>query len=431
VIFAASIAVRKASQPCKIQTMAGNGEVRIKRELEEDPLSLEISIPVAPKTIRKDDAGTSGPIIPAIRVKPAIQITSNQVVIAPKPNHVVAIAPKPAVKAPDFSMLNKPPPIPFYLPKSAALVPRNISIDNVNDPPEIALKRLEKEATTLKEEVAALKWLAKRKEQEWNNIIELLKKKEETWLKVKRQAELAATDKAFQKFSTVIPNAGMAMGPLSNAVTGTSTASSGGSFSSPVMPDPPPPIQIFRSTASNKTSVSSSAPVITLASAAGTGNQPRKVLRPVSQPLTPQAIQQLQSQGLLKSGGMTADGKRIIIMKKPVTGTTMTQKIQSVSSGNTPTTFVMAARTASTSTVTKVVMANSSSAMPISATGQKKNPTCQECKTKPSKFECAGCSKMWYCSKDCQEKNWPKHEKECGLTKSTVVKQEIIDEFTD
>lgn len=408
--------------------MAGNGEVRIKRELEEDPLSLEISIPVAPKTIRKDEAGSSGPIIPAIRVKPAtqIQITSNQVTIAPKPSPVVAIAPKPAVKAPDFSMLNKPPPIPFYLPKSAALVPRNISIDNVNDPPEIALKRLEKEATTLKEEVAALKWLAKRKEQEWNNIIELLKKKEETWLKVKRQAELAATDKAFQKFSTVIPNAGAMVGPLS---TVTSTASSGGSFSSPVMPDPPPPIQIFRSTASNKTSVSTSAPVITLASA--TGNQPRKVLRPVSQPYTPQMIQQLQSQGLLKSGGLTADGKRIIVVKKSATGTPLIQKIQSVSSGNTPTTIVMAARTASTSTVTKVVMANSSSATPISATGQKKNPTCQECKTKPSKFECAGCSKMWYCSKECQEKNWPKHEKECGLTKSTVVKQEIIDEFTD
>ena len=105
-------------------------------------------------------------------MKPATQIISNQVAIAPKPNQVpIAIAPKPAVKAPDFSMLNKPPPIPFYLPKSAALVPRNISIDNVNDPPEIALKRLEKEATTLKEEVAALKWLAKRKEQEWNNIM--------------------------------------------------------------------------------------------------------------------------------------------------------------------------------------------------------------------------------------------------------------------
>ena len=144
-----------------------------------------LAIPVAPKTIRKDDAGSSAIAkiaIPAIRVKPSTQITSKQVInIAPKP-----IAPKPAVseKPPDFSMLNKPPPIPFYLPKSAALVPRNISIDNVNDPPEIALKRLEKEATTLKEEVAALKWLAKRKEQEWNNIIELLKKKEETWLKV-------------------------------------------------------------------------------------------------------------------------------------------------------------------------------------------------------------------------------------------------------
>merc|ERR1712195_104702 len=97
------------------------------------------------------------------------------------------------------------------------------------------------------------------------------------------------------------------------------------------MPDPPPPIQIFRSTASNKTGVSSSAPVIGQISV-GTGNQPRKVLRPVSQPLTPQTIQQLQSQGLLKSGGLTADGKRIIVVKKSATGTTLIPKIQSVSS---------------------------------------------------------------------------------------------------
>jgi hypothetical protein len=103
-------------------------------------------------------------------------------------------------KPPDYFMLNKPPPIPFNLPKGASLTSRP-TIDDSDEYPEIALKKLETEARTLKEEVGALKWLAKRKEQEWNSIIGLLKKKEETWLKVKRQAELAMTDngQGFQK----------------------------------------------------------------------------------------------------------------------------------------------------------------------------------------------------------------------------------------
>ena len=41
----------------------------------------------------------------------------------------------------------------------------------MNDTPHIALSKLENEAKTLKEEVAALKWLAKRKEQEWNRYV--------------------------------------------------------------------------------------------------------------------------------------------------------------------------------------------------------------------------------------------------------------------
>ena len=68
-------------------------------------------------------------------------------------------------------MLNKPAPIPFNLPKEASLVPRNVNDDPMNDTPHVALSKLENEAKTLKEEVAALKWLAKRKEQEWNRYV--------------------------------------------------------------------------------------------------------------------------------------------------------------------------------------------------------------------------------------------------------------------
>ena len=71
-------------------------------------------------------------------------------------------------KGPDLYMLNKPAPIPFNLPKEASLAPRVVRDDPMNDPPHVALSKLEGEARALKEEVAALKWLAKRKEQEWN-----------------------------------------------------------------------------------------------------------------------------------------------------------------------------------------------------------------------------------------------------------------------
>ena len=77
--------------------------------------------------------------------------------------------PKP--KTPDLYMLNKPAPIPFNLPKEASLVSRNVNDDPMNDTPHVALSKLESEAKTLKEEVAALKWLAKRKEQEWNRYV--------------------------------------------------------------------------------------------------------------------------------------------------------------------------------------------------------------------------------------------------------------------
>ena len=46
---------------------------------------------------------------------------------------------------------------------------------------------------------------------------------------------------------------------------------------------------------------------------------------PVSQPLTAETLQALSSQGLVKSGGMTADGKRIIVVKKSATGIFSTQ----------------------------------------------------------------------------------------------------------
>ena len=347
------------------------------------------------QSLRKDKAGN--PV--QIRVKTSIQ--QQQV------TKVIPIAPKPSItvkvpnREPDFSLLNKPPPIPFFLPKSAANAPRQVSTDPMTEPPDIAIKKLENEATTLKEEVAALKWLAKRKEQEWNSIIELLKKKEETWLKVKRQAELASSDKGFQKLKATLPGSTLGSGTAPQV-----------NFSSPAMPEPPPPVQIMRSstTSSAVTTVTTNkvaANIVNLPSS-GTNPQARKVLVPVSQPLTQQTIQALSAQGLLKSGGVTPDGKRIIVVKKAAGGGTPNIVIPGATSGG----------------ITKVV---TTSNKPVVSVMTKKNPLCVECQVKTSKFECAGCSKTWYCSKECQEKNWPTHEKKCGIG-NTVVKQEVVDD---
>jgi len=53
---------------------------------------------------------------------------------------------------------------------------------------------LENEIKLLKEEVKALHWLARRKEQEWDNVVRLLKQKEERLLRSERQYSLGKSE---------------------------------------------------------------------------------------------------------------------------------------------------------------------------------------------------------------------------------------------
>ena len=53
---------------------------------------------------------------------------------------------------------------------------------------------LESDIKLLREEIRALHWLARRKEQEWDNVIRLLKQKEERLLRSERQYSLGSTD---------------------------------------------------------------------------------------------------------------------------------------------------------------------------------------------------------------------------------------------
>ena len=92
------------------------------------------------------------------------------------------------------------------------------------------------------------------------------------------------------------------------------------------MPSPPPPITVVRPPANagsvkivSKMLAPNASKVVNAASGgviSNPGGGPKKMLIPVSQPLTAENLEALRSQGLVKSGGMTADGKRIIIVKK-------------------------------------------------------------------------------------------------------------------
>ena len=122
----------------------------------------------APKVIKLDNVGIAS--TSSIRFTPIAPKLPTCGIVPPPPLRIKELPPKP--KGPDIYMLSKPAPIPFNLPKEASLIPRNVKEDPMNDPPQVALNKLEGEARNLKEEVAALKWLAKRKEQEWNRYEE-------------------------------------------------------------------------------------------------------------------------------------------------------------------------------------------------------------------------------------------------------------------
>ena len=327
-------------------------------------------------------------------------------------------------------MLNKPPPIPFNLPRGATLAPMP-KRSELADTPEAALKELEKEATALKEEVSALKWLAKRKEQEWNSIVGLLKKKEETWLKVKRQAELAMTDggQSFDKLKSNLASYKDSVFELNAPAP-------------PTVPPLKPPAKTLQIPPNFRPVV----PAQAIAPKATPG-QPRKILVPSSQALTPEAIKALTSQGMIQSTGVTPDGKRIIVVKKgslpgtplQIAGAGQQKPKTIIQLPKNPTPGVpmrivtnkgpaiitpLPAQGSTTGTASKTTNGGNATKATSGASGGSSKPSkglCMCCKEKPSKFECAGCYKMWYCSRECQEKDWDDHADNCGKTPAAAT----------
>ena len=142
---------------------------------------------------------------------------------------------------------------------------------------------------------------------------------------------------------------------------------------------------------------------------------------------------------MVKKSGLPSAGGQIQVSGAPIQvgGTAGQIKIlpknhaASLNSSSVKVTPIMVNKPVSTVQVnaTKVVnTAPRTLVTPVTAatavTASKAIKFCAQCKTKPSKFECGGCSKIWYCSRECQELNWDSHENECGVTD---VKKEIVE----
>jgi len=236
------------------------------------------------------------------------------------------------------------------------------------------------EIFSLEKEIRALQWLARRKEQEWDQAVRLLKQKEEKLMKAQRNKVMIQTEAEHLLTKYRQPNTAVVLNP---------------------------PMQ----------------PVIV--------PQQQVLILPTNQPVTPTSrLIQPKPASLVSKPVITSPGPTTIIrnskspspaaVQRPATSTVPTQPDRpssntSASSGvdNTETKF---------STVLEKASKNLQKASGVSTAAgnagkkeEKKNtPVCQGCGKKKSEFVCAGCSNRWYCSRECQVEDWDEHADDCS-----------------
>jgi len=234
----------------------------------------------------------------------------------------------------------------------------------------------------LEKEIRALQWLARRKEQEWDQAVRLLKQKEEKLMKAQRNKVMIQTEaenlltKYRQPSTTVVLN-------------------------------------------------SSIQPVIV--------PQQQVLILPANQPVTPTSrLIQPKPTTLVSKPAITSPSPTTTTIirntkspspaaPKPTTTTVATQPDRQIVNTNVTTTVE------NTETKFSSVLEKASKNLQKASTGsatsgntgkkddQKKNtPVCQGCGKKKSEFVCAGCSNRWYCSRECQVEDWDEHADDCS-----------------
>ena len=266
-----------------------------------------------------------------------------------------------------------------------------------SEPTTSNVAEIQSEADQLETEISGLKWLARRKEQEWDQILRMLKQKEERLMRVQRANTLAKEEaeraaKIIASLASPAPEAvgrqNVVMAPSGSIKNGQqiqfgdkrAILISTGNINQLIQNQPS---LLLSNQVTSKPAVTVSAITTTM------------------QTLTtkPKVVQAAQRRHVAT---IHIPRSQNGIIPKPSLSGAPGPKIVSVISQ------------ASEKSKPVVVAAVESDGVLDSDANGGKSSICQSCHVKPSEFVCAGCNQRWYCSRECQIKNWDEHQTACG-----------------
>lgn len=246
----------------------------------------------------------------------------------------------------------------------------------------------EADITSLDKEIRALQWLARRKEQEWDQVIRLLKQKEERLLRAQRCRIMIQTEAEhlLSKYQTplpALPNSPVVI-PQQQVLILPATATTR-------LIRPKPPMTVTAPIMTKKPT--STASIVTHSPSLSPTRRNSK------SPASSQSLSPRQS---------------------VVTSTHQQQTPNSISNARVTNSNGDADNVVDDAKLSSMIEKASKNLAIASGAGkdkeaEKKNPpVCQGCGEKKSEFVCAGCSNRWYCSRECQVEDWDEHADDCS-----------------
>ena len=335
-------------------------------------------------------------------------------------------------------------------------MPDSLFARNLSASARPSVSEAEADVKRLSEEVRALQWLARRKEQEWDQVVRLLKQKEEKLLVAERAKVVAAAGESEIPtiINKVMPHrsaaAATAVPVIGNLVNGSEVAA-----------------KLPAAAAAGTIIINKQSGAVLANTATGAGHG-RRILIPAGQ-ITQAQLQAMKSSGKINANQFQSisEGKTVLAASaattapsdhhRPITvtsasGAVLSSKFAKIApkplnfrapgpkivtvQGSANVTTAAALTAAGVNPV--LVSANGGSVLAKPApqirdsqTSQQVRPEEQEeqgkitmssssiplcgfCRAKKSKFVCSYCKDKWYCSRKCQLDDWDGHEDECA-----------------
>ena len=239
----------------------------------------------------------------------------------------------------------------------------------------------DQEILGLEKEIRALQWLARRKEREWDQVISLLKQKEERLMKAQRAKVMiqVEAEHLLTKYKS----------PATSINLNTSSVSS-----------PAQPTSVMMSTSQLQPVIVPQQQVLILPSptSMATSTPTSRQIQPKPATAATLAVKPLTSTPTSSVGGTNLRNNKLpspVQQQKPSNGVSNELQDQKTLSA-----VRNLQKAASNATVTVTPSVNNPK-----EESKKNTPNCQGCGKKKSEFVCAGCSNRWYCSRECQVKS--------------------------